>query len=225
MIKIFSKLNKKIFFYIGKQRCGTKSFGDFFRKNNYKIFSWPEIRDSGINDLYWSGRWIDILKSDIIKNYDVFEDGPFQHPLFAKFLYANLNSSHFVFLERSPSDWFDSMIKHSDGYTLGNIDKHCFLYSRLSELNDVYIENPNCKKLPIIHMREKYESIYLEHKFQVLDLFKNAEPGRFFAGDLYDDSVYKKISDFFNLNLKNTETQHSHKSNKDLKSILNKFNI
>ena len=117
------------------------------------------------------------------------------------------------------------MIKHSDGYTLGNIEKHCFVYSRLSELNNINKNSPNFKKLPIIHMRKKYESLYLEHKFQVLNLFNNVEPGRFFAGDLYDDSVYKKISDFFNLNLKNTNTQHSHKSNKDLKSILNKFNI
>ena len=74
MIKIFSKFHKKKFFYISKQRCGTKSFGDFFRKNNYKIFSWPETRDSDINNLYWSGRWVDILNSDYIRNYDVFED-------------------------------------------------------------------------------------------------------------------------------------------------------
>jgi hypothetical protein len=116
------------------------------------------------------------------------------------------------------------MIKHSDGYMPGDPEKHSFIYSRLNEINENFKGDSNSyKKLPIVHLRKKYQELYLEHKYQILSLFQNSEKGRFFSGDLYDKNVYEKIAKFFNLKLQDTSLQHSHKSPSKLEDILNKF--
>ncbi|MFA9476628.1 MAG: hypothetical protein ACERJ2_19025, partial [Filomicrobium sp.] len=73
------------FVYTGMQRCGTKSFGDFFRKNGYRVFSWSETVTTDLHGLFADGKWLDILNSGIFNDYDVFEDAPFSDPVFARF--------------------------------------------------------------------------------------------------------------------------------------------
>ena len=85
------------FIYLGMQRCGTKSFGDFFRKNGFQVFSWNENLQYKIADLYWEGKWLEILESGISEKSDVFEDGPFYFPESARFLANYMPNPRFIY--------------------------------------------------------------------------------------------------------------------------------
>lgn len=211
------------FFYLGMQRCGTKSFGDFFRKNGFNVCSWNEIVRHRIGELYWSGQWLDILKCGIFEKYDVFEDGPFFHPQFARFLANYVPNSRFVYFHRPSDDWFKSMITHSNGLTLGQISRHAYLYDRLEEmefLRDNFDEFDKISKLPMIGMKDHYTRLYRRHQLQVSALFKDFKQERFFSESLYDESKFEKMSRKFGLRLQDSSEQKSHQSNVSFSEVI-----
>ena len=54
-----------------------------------------------------------------LKDIEVFEDGPFQDPQFAKFLSQHIDGSKFIYFQRPADDWYKSMVTHR-GLTLGD---------------------------------------------------------------------------------------------------------
>lgn len=213
--------------YVGKQRCGTTSFGDFFEANGFKRFGWRQIEKSGLSELHYQMRWGEILELGLLNDYQVFEDGPFQDPRFALFLYRNLGGVRIAYLRRPPEDWFTSMLKHSRGYTLGDLEKHCFSYDLLPELN--YLQNASQdtkpEKLKIELMKSHYVKKYLDHQFQVHYLFQTLPTGHFFSGDLYTPGVFAEIANYFGLEPELTADKRSHKSTASISDILDQNNI
>lgn len=201
------------FIYLGMQRCGTKSFSNFFKRNGYRVFSWSEIKSHSISEKYHKGLWIDILNSGIFQDYDVFEDGPFYRPEFARFLANYVPNAKFIYFHRPPEDWYKSMITHSSGMTLGNLQRHAYFYDRLEELAFIKNSDPNLKNLtslPMIGQKEHYTRIYKRHQLQIYELFEGLGPDRFFSAPLYDTDKYQKMCIKFELKVKDSADEKSH---------------
>lgn len=203
------------FFYLGMQRSGTKSFGDFFRKNGYRVFTWIQLKERGIAKLYWDGKWCDILSSGIFDEFDVFEDGPFWHPRFARFLGNYVDESRFVYFHRPPDDWYKSMCTYAKGVTFGDVTSHAYLYDRLDDLEFIRSNIQNSAdlcSLPMIGMREHYVRLYRRHSLEISALFKDFYSGRFFSSSLYDQYKFDNMAKWFGIQMRDTSEQISHKT-------------
>lgn len=115
------------FIYLGLQRCGTKTFGDFFKKNNYRVFSRDQTEKFKLMDYWFNCDWNKIISLNIFNDYDVFEDFPFCDPVFVRYLSNNIQNLNFVYFDRPSVDWYKSMVTHTDGMNPGNILYHSFL--------------------------------------------------------------------------------------------------
>lgn len=203
------------------QRCGTKSFGDFFRKNGLRVWSWRETEKYNLGERVFEGDWINIISSGVFNNFDVFEDAPFYHPIFAKFLSKSAENSKFIYFHRPASDWYDSMVTHSNGMTLGVLRRHAFYYDRLEDLNYLR-ENglERIKKLGIIGLKNHYENLYTRHRYQISELFSGVNNSRFFSCSLYDKNKFKLMSDHFSLSFSDTAEVKSHATKTSVKEVL-----
>ena len=174
------------FFYLGMHRCGTKSFGDFFRRQGYSVCSWEQISKLQLSEMFFNGRWLDILSSGAIDDFDVFEDGPFFDPMFAKFFSNYIANSVFVYFERPADDWYQSMITHSNGYSLGSIRDHAYMYDRLADIAFIEekLSGAVLEKLPLIGMRDHYVAQYQRHKMRILSNFRNIGEKKIFPRSL-----------------------------------------
>ena len=65
-----------------------------------------------------------IFRSPEFNRYQVFEDDPWWISDFYKVLFHRFPDARFVILERDADRWFDSMVSHSKGHTLGNSHLH-----------------------------------------------------------------------------------------------------
>lgn len=204
---IFPFNTKKKIFYCGLQRTGTKSFSDFFKKNNFKIFSWSESVKLDLSGEIYRGNY-DILKR-LINKYDVFEDSPFFRIEIIKYISYNFPDSIFVYFERPFEDWFKSMISHSNGNIPGDPGRHMEFYNRLDE----YLGTNSCENFKIITNKQAYHSSFFKHQNEVKYFFSNLDEKRFYYGNLYDAEKFKKMSDRLKLKLAFLEDVHIHKSN------------
>ena len=201
------------YFYAGMQRSGTKSFGDFFRKNNYRVFSWKQVEDYGVSERWFYGKWVELLDSGIFEEFDVFEDGPFFDPNFVAFLSNNIKDSSFVYFERPSEDWYKSMVTHSNGLSLGDLKRHAYIYDRLEEMAFVERETgTRPQKLPIIGMKAHYEAVYKRHKYQIKAKLEPLDSSRVFFGDLYDNKKFEKMCSHFCLDVGDKSEQKSHQT-------------
>ena len=210
-------------FYVSLQRSGTKSFGNFFKKNGYQVLSWPQSYSLNLNQLILDGQWLHFLKSGLIEKFDVFEDSPFWVPELVSFIYQYVPDSRFVYFSRPSADWYRSMVTHSDGLTLGSVDWHCYWYDRLDDL-EMLRDNGRLspKKLPMLGMQRHYERIFLEHERKVKARFARFDASRFFVGHLYDKDKYKQMAEHFSLKLDDTADEHIHKSKRTVSDVLDK---
>ena len=117
-------------FCISMQRSGTTSVGDFFSS-----FGYPVARNSIAWKNKWSKHWYNgdydsIFSSKEFNSYQVFEDDPWWLPEFYKVLYHKFPNAKFILLTRDSESWFNSMLSHSKGKTLGNTKLHCKIYRR-----------------------------------------------------------------------------------------------
>jgi hypothetical protein len=208
-------------FYIGMQRCGTKSFGEFFKKNGYKVCSWQQSAKYHWPSLGYEGRYLDIIQSNEFQSFEVFEDGPFYSPEFVKFIYNYVEDSYFVYFHRPPEDWYKSMISHSHGMTLGNVTRHCYFYNRLHELHFIQDEiGTSVKKLPLVGMKNHYVEQYEIHRHKIRSFFSGTSDNRFFSAPLYSQEKWKQLANAFDLNLAHMEDLHAHKSKKTAKEVI-----
>ncbi len=198
-------------FYISLQRSGTKSFSEFFRRNNYRVASWRTSNKNNWSKRSLAGQYLAILDSADFRRNQVFEDGPWHHVELVRFLYWYLPKSRFVYFDRPFEDWLASMKKHSKGRTPGNPKYHCIVYDRLEDYyaqKDDGIE-PN---LRIEGGEEFYERAFKNHALQVRAFFEDKPRNRFFRADLYDAAKFEKLNEAWGLKLDFVSDVHIHKS-------------
>ena len=207
--------------YVGLQRCGTKTFSRFFAKNGYRSFTWAHTAQTDLLNLVQQGRWVEILNSGIFNQFDVFDDYPFYLPEFSRFLVNYIPNCKVVFMTRPPQDWFKSMLVHSKGLTLGEIEEHCYRYDRLGELDFLRrygVEDVH--KLNMIGMKNHYCRMYELHSEEIRYKFKDLPADRFYEGDLYNPEKFAEMNAQLNLNLEFTEELHAHKSGETIDDTL-----
>lgn len=204
-------------FYTSLQRCGTKSFGEFFRRNGLKVASWPETsKNNWIEIALVQGRLDVLVESDAFNAYSVFEDGPWFDIAVIRYLYWRCPDSRFVYFRRPVEDWFNSMLNHSAGAIIGNPKRHCMIYNRLAEYYEA-VESGNQK--PRLTMRgqfEHYRTQFENHALQIRAFFEDKPKDRFFRGELYDADKWRKLNQQFGLNLTNLADVHIHKTKNHL---------
>lgn len=203
--------------YVGLQRCGTKTFSRFFARNGYRSFTWVHTAQTNLQEMVQQGKWVEVLNSGIFNQFDVFDDYPFYLPEFARFLVNYIPNSKVVFMTRPADDWFKSMLVHSKGLTLGELEEHCYRYNRLGEL--AFLKQygiDNLKKLNMIGMKDHYCRMYQLHIEEIRYKFKDLPADRFFEGSLYDSNKFVAMNEQLGLNLEFTDEMHAHKSDEQI---------
>ena len=224
-----SKKDKKIkIFYVGMQRCGTKSFGEFYKKNGFPVCSWAQLAKNKWGHKIYDGKYLEVINSSEFNSYQVFEDGPFYRIDFVKFLYQCFPDSIFIYFHRPAEDWFKSMITHSNGKTLGinkkGLEVHCNLYDRLQDY--LFIKNkmkayPD--KINLFDNFEHYTNQYKKHQDRIRLFFNDKPASRFFEASLYDKDKFKNLEEHFGLGLTKTDEVHIHKSQSNPKEIIENY--
>jgi len=202
---MFKRKNK--IFCISLQRSGTTSVGKFFKSFNYNVADYDKSFSNKWTKSQFDGDYDKIFKSRDFKKNQVFEDNPWWSPDFYKFLYHKFNDSKFILLTRPADDWFNSMVKHSGGKTLGNTEIHCKLYRREKEyqtlISSIKIQNKDYidNLLSLENHKDLYIEHYLRHSDEVISFFKKHDRSRLFTGELYDNKIWSKLGDFFKIDV------------------------
>ena len=212
--------NKNKIFCISMQRTGTTSVGQFFRDNGYKVAGYHRERSGEWSYKRFIGDFEGIFKSKAFKNHQVFEDNPWWSPDFYKFLLHRFPNAKFILLTRDPDKWFDSMINHSNGKTLGNTFRHSKIYRREKEFYNMFPDEDYYKTITHIDNRmdlnethrEHYKAIYKIRNKEIVEFFNNLKPEALFTGTLEDDLKWEKLASFFNIKIPHGYKVHANKS-------------
>jgi len=209
-------------FCISVQRTGTTSVGDFFMHFGYPVARWGHSWRNQWTKSWYDGDYEAIFNSKDFKSFQVFEDDPWWMPDFYKVLYHRFPKAKFVLFTRDSDAWFKSMVSHSGGQTPGNTKVHCKTYRREKEFyhkvdNDptfVPTEDTVDNLLPLQGHEEHYKDLYEIHTREIIDFFKANAPGQFIHCDLTDAEKWKKMGDFFGINVPDDFTIYSNKTKK-----------
>lgn len=234
-MKLFKKLksiSKKLIhkksysnkiFCISMQRTGTTSVGDFFNHFGYRVARSYDSRRNRWSTLWYEGDFEAIFKSDEFLSYQVFEDDPWWHPEFYKVLYHRFPNSKFILFTRDGDSWYQSMVSHSKGKTLGNTKTHCKHYRREKDYYEFVEANKNINLneldqhdnlLELAPYEQQYKEIYNIRNKEVIDFFNNKKPECLFVVDLHDKNKWKKLGEFIGINIPDDFEIHSNKSRK-----------
>lgn len=213
--------DKAKIFCISMQRTGTTSVGDFFRKYGFKVAGWSAVEKNNWSKLHFDGDYDSIFSSQVFKKHKVFEDGPWSTGHFYKYLFYRFPQSKFILFTRNADDWFNSMVNHSKGMTLGNTFRHCNFYNRETEYYNYVGANHNYENsqadnlLPITQdLREHYKNIYINRNSQAIDFFKAKDPEnkRFIHLSLDDNDKWVKLGKYFSMEIPENFEVHSNRS-------------
>ena len=205
-------------FCISFQRTGTTSVGRFFADHGYSVGTWHVTVANGWSVQWFKGDHDRIFASAAFKSSQVFEDAPWGGTDFYKILFHRFPNSRFVHLERPAGKWFDSMVSHSKGRTLGNTHRHACLYDRkaeyyaLGDLTAAYTSVVD-NLLPLgEEQRAHYEAIYTGMNKEVKLFFDRFGNERLFSGELNDPDLWKKMGAFFDVRVKEGYNSHANAS-------------
>ncbi|GGZ53446.1 sulfotransferase [Mesonia mobilis] len=222
MIKLFDSLqpSKEKIFCISFQRTGTTSVGQFFKDFGYRVAGYNAQRSTAWSKLRFLGDFDAIFHSSAFKKSQVFEDNPWFSPEFYKILYHRFPASKYILFTRDADLWFDSMVNHSQGKTLGNTYRHCKMYDRELEFFEKFPDYNCYENLHAIDNlldlneshREHYTSIYRRRNKEVIDFFNYVSPESLFVGQLEDPDKWQKLGGFFNLTVPEDYSVHSNKT-------------
>jgi hypothetical protein len=211
--------NKPKIFCISLQRTGTTSTGQFFREHGYPVATFAISWTNSWTFRYWAGDYESIFRSYDFKTSLVFEDDPWWLNDFYKVLYYRFPTSKFILLERDADKWFDSMVSHSKGKTLGNTHIHCAQYQRLKEFHETTIGHGSIytnvidNALPLGEaQREHYTNFYRIRNKEVLLFFQHHDVTRLFNAQLEDSDLWQKMGSFFHVNVHEGYNVHLNKS-------------
>ncbi|HUF03560.1 MAG TPA: sulfotransferase [Aridibacter sp.] len=210
--------SKRKIFCISFQRTGTTSVGEFFGSFGFRVATWPVSRANKWTLKWFEGDYESIFNSKDFRDHNVFEDDPWWCLDFYKVLFHRFPASTFVHFTRNSDAWFDSMIRHSNGRTLGNTYRHARIYRRESEFyrkfgsgNYSDDEIDNLLELNESHRRH-YIEIYESRNRDIPDFFDRNDPGRLISLRLEDSQKWKKLGGFFDLKVPENLEVHANRS-------------
>lgn len=212
--------NSKIF-CLSMQRTGTTSVGQFFKDRGFKVAGYNYERSMKWSELRFIGNYEAIFKTNGFNDFQVFEDNPWWENDFYKFLFHRFPNSKFILFKRNSDRWFDSMMSHSNGMTLGNTFRHSKLYNRELEYYENYPNKDNYKNIKTIdnllelneQHREHYKRVYELRNKEVLDFFNFFDKSRLIYLELEDPMKWMKLGAFFNIEVEENYESHKNKSN------------
>ena len=115
------KLNNKLkIICTGYHRTGTKSLGDFIEQYSGPRATWRHSEKNNWTKHALLGDFKSIIESNDFSQNTVFEDSPFFNLAFIKYYFHYNPSAVFINVERDCNEWFDSLMRHSQGKTLGS---------------------------------------------------------------------------------------------------------
>ena len=186
-------------FCISFQRTGTTSVGKFFTDHNFRVATSQTTRSNSWTLNWFKGDYERIFNSLDFRSKQVYEDDPWWCLDFYKVLFHRFPNSKFILLERDADKWFDSMVTHSGGKTLGNTLIHSHLYRREKEFYNSFgtkgsYENKFDNLLLISEdRRSHYTDIYKIRNQEIKEFFERFDNERLFYGDLEDSEKWVKM--------------------------------
>lgn len=217
--KVVRALTQPKIFCISVQRTGTTSVGEFFRQHNYRVATWGISRKNDWTVNWFKGDYEKIFDSLDFRTSQVFEDDPWFCLDFYKVLFHRFPNSKFVLVERDADKWFNSMLSHSNGKTLGNTHLHTIIYQRLSEFYETGLNETNLYSSKIDNLlplneahRKHYTNIYNLRNREVKTFFELFGKDRLINVRLEDDDKWQKIGAFFNIKVAKDYEVHANKS-------------
>jgi hypothetical protein len=194
-------------FCISLQRTGTTSVGRFFGRHGYEVATYHTQSKNEWTNLWFNREVENIFNSSDFKSHQVFEDDPWWCGDFYKRLYQRFPSAQFILFERDPDDWFDSMLRHSGGKTLGNTYLHCCLYNRLDEFYEQYNGTREVHSRDIDNLmslegkRKHYTDFYEARNKSVVDFFRYNNSSRLTHLRLEDELKWQKLGNHFGIDV------------------------
>jgi len=209
-------------FCISMQRTGTTSVGNFFNYFGYPVAKWRDSWDNYWSMLWYNGDFESIFNSKEFKSFQVFEDDPWWLPGFYKILFHRFPTAKFILFTRDSESWFNSMLSHSKGYTLGNTKLHCKIYRREKEFYDKLEADASFKSskdkidnlLPLAGYKQHYIDLYEIRNREVINFFEENDSSRLFHCDLSDSTKWQKLGEFIGIDVPKDFSIHSNKTQK-----------
>lgn len=204
-------------FCISFQRTGTTSVGVFFHENNYRVATYAIARKNDWTLKWFKGDYESIFNSLDFKSSQVFEDDPWWCQDFYKILYHRFPRSKFILFERDADKWFDSMISHSGGKSLGNTYRHSRIYRRENEFYKLGLKTLYSREidnlLPLTEAeRTHYTSLYILRNKEIKEFFKEHDNKRLFCCRLEDPDKWQKLGRYLNLKISSDYQVHANRS-------------
>lgn len=199
-------------FCISSQRCGTTSVGRFCR--DQLGLTHRGYRHTLVN--HWTRQWTEanypdaqagameaacqkIFGSADFRMGQIFEDDPWWLPGMPEILATAFPTARFVMLTRPADEWFQSMIKHSQGRSLGFTDTHALIYDRWAEYQDALSQSKSADDvlfngLSMEGMDAHYTRQYRERTEKIMNYFSGKS--NFFHAELSDPNKFTKLASF-----------------------------
>lgn len=171
-------------FCIGQNKTGTTSLKIALSLLGYKLCPEDIMYDFGSVHFkdFRDGRYDGIL--DLVIQYDVFEDRPWNHTDFYKVLDKTYDGSKFILTTRNADQWWDSYIRWDKKIGLRN-SWHYRINSEVCYGVDSFLDNPDLSK-----------QIYLDRNNKIKDYFSNKP--NFLILDINEDNKFEKLCGFLN---------------------------
>lgn len=205
-------------FCISFQRTGTTSVGRFFADHGYQVATWPLSYKNQWSLSWFSGDHERIFQHPDFMGHQVFEDDPWWLGDFYKVLFHRFPDARFVLLERDADRWFDSMVSHSKGRTLGNTHRHANIYGRAAEFAALEgtpgrytADIDNLLPLDESH-RAHYTRIYTDRNREIHWFFERFGQERLFHGRLEDPAIWQRMGEAFGIRVAPSYTVHANAS-------------
>jgi len=191
-------------FCLSMQRSGTSSVGDFLEQWGFKRAGHPMSRSQGWTRNWFNGDFEAIFNDPVFQEHEVFEDDPFWCPEFYKVIYHRVPGSRFVLLTRDADAWFKSMVRHSNGFSMGQTDIHAKIYRREDELLWLEKNIPGFRgEVPrVMTLYDKsglYKAVYERHNTEVQRFFAGGRSGALFCSSLTDKTTWPGLKEWLRL--------------------------
>lgn len=181
-------------FAIGDNKTGTSSLQAALKYLGYNLC--PEkpfyIKDNPYFNLTFQKNWEPILK--FTKDYDAFQDKPWNVGDFYKVLYEHFPTAKFILTYRDADDWFDSYVTWGK---LTALNRRWF-YRTLS-LTSYGVDD-------FLRVPEHSKDVFLKRNSDVVEYFKNSD--NFLSLHIKEENKWEKLCNFLAKPIPNIDFPH-----------------
>jgi len=204
-------------FCVSMQRNGTSSVGDFLEQYGLKRIGSPIS-----NKKRWPIKWLQgdfesIFNDKDFIDVDILEDDPWWFPEFYKYVFHRFPGSKFILLNRDADAWFKSMVRHSNGFSIGQTELHAKLYRRENEFNWLkeniadFGQNRS-QEMVLYDKAQHYKAVYEQYNREVKAFFNAVSPDALFSEQLNDKDLWPKLAKWLKIPSSYSITPaHAHK--------------